>query len=80
MLTRLYNLLVNKTTGRKWTYILRDRYHDAPLEWLLVWSFFVSLLANLVTAQWELVFWGAVGFGALLGHLFWGSRWKRGQQ
>lgn len=79
MLDWLYNILVAKTTGRKWTYILRDRYHDAPLEWLAVWSFLVSIFANLVTAKWELAVWAALTVGALLGHLFWGTKYRRKQ-
>ena len=80
MLERLYHILVQHTTKRPWTYMLRDTYHTAPLEWLAAWSLLVSVVANLVTAQWELVVWASLGVGALLGHLFWGTKWRRGQK
>ena len=80
MLQRAYYLLVSKTTGRKWTYILRDEYHARPLEWLTIWSLLVSILANLIPALGELFLLASVSAGALLGHLFWGSSWRRGQK
>jgi len=80
MLARFYSWLVQKTTKRQWTYVLRDSYHNAPLEWLAIWSLLVSIFANLVTAQWEIAVWASMSTGALLGHLFWGSKWRRGQK
>lgn len=79
MFQTLYDWIISHTTRRQWTHILRDQYHDAPLEFLVVWSLLVSLLANLVTAQWELAVWASIAIGALLGHLFWGTPWRRGQ-
>jgi len=66
--------------GRPWTYIMRDFYHK--FEYLIIIGFFALgyfIRPHLTIRE----FWLAIGAGTLcflLGHLFWGTDYKEGQQ
>lgn len=70
----LYRWLWTRIGGRPWTYIIRDFVHGNP--WLFV-------LVALFTLLWFLhlrheILCIMVGF--LLGHLFWGTKYRKGQK
>ncbi|MEW6141972.1 MAG: hypothetical protein AB1597_02300 [Chloroflexota bacterium] len=66
--------------GRPWTYILRDIYHE--VEWLVQTVFFaIGAVAGHFAPWWLLVAaWSLYTAGYVSGHLFWGTRYRPGQQ
>ena len=63
---------------RPFTYILRDIYHQIPL---IAIGFYIGLgyvLGRFITFNWQVL--AALLFGVILGHLFWGTKYKPGQQ
>ncbi len=69
-----YIWLWTRIGGRPWTYIIRDFCHENPL---------LLILTGLTAVLWLLrihheIFW--VLLGVLLGHLFWGTQWRKGQK
>jgi hypothetical protein len=76
----LYRWLWSRIGGRPWTYILRDVYHEA--EWLIqtIWYLIGMLVGMAVGWQVALIIWLIYTFGYINGHLFWGTRWIKGQK
>ena len=63
---------------RPFTFILRDFYHQSPLM-----SVFLTLSAGYLLGRHyfiDFVTWGGLLIGVVLGHLFWGKRYKPGEQ
>jgi len=83
----IYKWFWSKLGGRPWTYIIRDVWHEA--EWLLqtIWFWMgVAACFLYVVPDWHLnwwqkllVLWGIYTFGYINGHLFWGTKWIKGQ-
>ena len=61
--------------GRQWTYIMRDFAHQNPL--LLIIGFFLLGAYIRPYLEWQDVRWFLAGL--LMAHLFWGTKWKKGQ-
>jgi len=74
LLGKLYKFIWSHIGGRPWTYIIRDFCYQNPLFFILVFLF--TLLWFLHVPD-RILF---VFLGILLGHLFWGTQYKKGQQ
>ena len=61
--------------GRQWTYIMRDFAYQNPI--LLIVSFFLLGMWLRPYLDWSMVLPLLVGL--LMAHLFWGTKWKKGQ-
>lgn len=75
-----YKKLWSLIGGRPWTYIMRDFYHE--VEYVIIVGFFIL---GYFARDWLSFrdFWliiGGVTVGYILGHLFWGRKWIKGQQ
>lgn len=63
---------------RPYTFIIRDFYYCHPIL-TLFFSAWVSYLFNLfVFVDWKV--WTGLSVGTLLGHLFWGKEYVKGEQ
>jgi hypothetical protein len=71
---RWYVWLWKRIGGRPWTYIIRDFSHENPLLLILAGLTGVCFMLNI---QHEIAW---VLLGVLLGHLFWGTEWHKGQK
>lgn len=70
-----YCILWKHTTGRPWTYVIRDFVYENPVLMILL-----GMVAGIALQRWltgENVFHFAIGF--LAGHLFWGTKWRPNQ-
>ena len=75
-----YQWLWRNTTGRPFTYILRDVWHEK--EWIFQTGFFaLGALTFWLTSSWKMVgvLWGIYTIGYVSGHLFWGKEYQEGQ-
>jgi hypothetical protein len=76
----IYEALWSRFGKRMWTYILRDLYHEYELAVFLIWFW----LGIGVYYQWGFkgcgYFSAILCLGYLLGHLFWGTKWRKGQR
>ena len=61
--------------GRKWTYIMRDFAYQNPM--LLIIGFFCLGMLLRPYMDWDDT-WKFFA-GLLLSHLFWGTKWRKGQ-
>jgi len=84
MAINIYKALWARIGGRKWTWIIRDVWHEA--EWVMqtIW-FGLGVLACWLGISFNLplwtlaILWAVYTFGYLNGHLFWGKKWIKGQ-
>ncbi len=62
---------------RPFTFIIRDFFHCHPILW--TW---LAVLAGFYFGAWLITFdaFVLVSLGLLMGHLFWGTDWFKGQQ
>ena len=70
-----YRWLWSKIGGRMWTYIMRDFAHQNPMLVL-----FIGVGLGIWLHSW--LEWRDLRIGStflLLGHLFWGTKYRRGQ-
>jgi len=76
----IYKWLWSKIGGRPWTYIIRDIWNEA--EWLIQLIWFGIGVSCGVYFGWKLalIAWGIYTFGYISGHLFWGTKWIKGQR
>ena len=74
-----YKWLWKHTTGRPFTYAIRDTWHKFEGLWIIG---LVSAGALLGHYLWEIIFWLLLAFalGYIAGHLFWGKAYIPGQQ
>jgi hypothetical protein len=75
-----YKWLWTRIGGRPWTFILRDSWHAWAVIWiyaLLSAGFFLSYV---LTREEFLKWLGVLFIGYILGHLFWGKAWIKGQK
>ena len=65
--------------GRPWTYQLRDWWVDYELLWIIA---LIAIGAALGKLYWSQTMKGLAMFiiGIFLGHIFWGTPWRRGQR
>ena len=70
----LYKWLWSHIGGRPWTYIIRDFCYPNPMLLVLVALMVVLVLLHIKHE----ILW--VGLGILLGHLFWGTKWRKGEK
>jgi len=75
----IYKWLWSKTTGRPFTYILRDIWHEA--EWVFQTIFFGlgALTLWLTDWRWVGIIWCVYTLGYIGGHLWWGKKYQKGQ-
>jgi len=66
--------------GRPFTYIMRDFYHE--VEYVIIVGFFTLgyFARDWLSYRDFLLIVGGVTAGYILGHLFWGRKWVKGQQ
>ena len=76
----IYDWMRGGAEVRNWTYSMRDSAHESPFYWMLMSAVVVSVVANALPWWAELAAWGAMLLGLLLGHLFWGTPWKKGER
>jgi hypothetical protein len=62
--------------GRPWTYIMRDFAYRNPV--LVGMMCFVGGI--IVSPLWKWHEMWPLGAGFLIGHLFWGTKWRKGQK
>jgi len=70
-----YKWLWSRIGGRKWTWIMRDFAYQNPF--LLIMIAFALGIALHSLVEWNDV-WKFFA-GLLLAHLFWGTKWRKGQ-
>lgn len=76
----IYKWLWSKIGGRPWTFIMRDFYHEVEFAVIIP-----LLILGWFSRDWLspregiFVLCGLV-IGYILGHLFWGRRWIKGQE
>jgi hypothetical protein len=70
-LGNLYKWLWSHTTGRPYTYIMRDFYHENPVLSILGEAWTVLIVNHYWVIHWY--WWIGITIGILFGHLFWGS-------
>ena len=76
----IYKKLWSLIGGRPFTYIIRDFYHK--FEYLIIIGFFSMgyfIRPHLTLREFYLVV-GVGTFCFILGHLFWGKDWQKGQR
>ncbi len=61
---------------RPYTFIIRDFYRDHPILWSFL-MFLAGYFSFNHLRPWD---FAKVSVGLLLGHLFWGARYKPGEQ
>lgn len=70
-----YRWLWSRIGGRKWTYIVRDFAYQNPLV-LIILFFLVGYYMRQLFHSDDIP---KIGAGLLLAHLFWGTKWHKGQ-
>lgn len=76
----IYKWLWSRVGGRPWTFIMRDFYHE--VEYVIIIGFFslgYFLRGHLELRDFILIV-VLVTIGYILGHLFWGRKWIKGQK
>jgi len=76
-----YKCIWSHTTGRPFTYILRDIWYEA--EWVFQTIFFgLGVLTLWLTNDLILtgILWGVYTLGYIAGHLFWGKDYIKNQR
>ena len=75
-----YKWLWSHTTGRPFTYVWRDIYHQGEYIIQLLW--FSAGVAVGINFGWKLayIFWGIYTIGFIFGHFHWGTKWIKGQK
>ena len=68
----------NKSKRRPYTYIMRDFYHQNPIIYTLLIAWLIYILSKVLAVDWK--FWLYNTIGIVIGHLFWGRKYKSGQQ
>lgn len=66
-----YHWLWSHTTGRPYTYIIRDFYHELPFPFMLIEAGGIYLFNHYLHTNWMV--WVYISIGVLIGHLFWGK-------
>jgi hypothetical protein len=75
-----YKWIWTRIGGRPWTFIIRDSWHAWAFLWivaLVTAGFFISYV---ITSLDYLKYTGVLLIGYILGHLFWGKPWVKGQK
>lgn len=76
----LYKKLWSLIGGRPWTYIIRDFYHKAELFIIVGFFMFGYFIRPYLSVGTFWTYIGVLSGGYILGHLFWGRKWIRGQK
>lgn len=79
-MTDWYKWLWSKIGGRPWTYILRDVWHEAEWIYQLLWYVLGAALGIYLGWKVALIAFGIYTFGYLNGHLWWGTKYIKGQR
>ena len=74
MLRKLYKMVWSRIGGRPWTYIMRDFVYSNPWLFVLLTIFVVFWFLHI---KHEILY---VMGGFLLGHLAWGTKYRKGQR
>lgn len=72
-LGNLYKWLWSHTTGRPYTYLIRDFYHENPILWIFLEAWVIWGINHFFDIEWYV--WVFITLGVVLGHLFWGKAW-----
>ena len=75
-----YKMLWTHIGGRPWTYIIRDAYHGVEFLVIVSLTSLGFFLAHVITVREFLTILAGFTIGYVLGHLFWGMEWIRGQK
>ncbi len=75
----LYKALWSKIGGRPWTYIIRDARQKYPTPWMLGVMIVSGTIGHFLWGWGLLIAFGVLLLGVLWGHLWWGSKWQKGQ-
>ena len=68
---------------RPYTYLFRDLYHSTPLPTIVGLAIVFLMIGRYTTLApiwWLLGLILALVVGIILGHIYWGKRWREGQQ
>lgn len=76
----IYKWFWSRIGGRPWTYILRDSWVDYELVWILGLLALGAYLGDYFGVRALLKDIVKIFIGVVLGHLFWGTKWRRGQK
>lgn len=76
----LYKKLWSLIGGRPWTYIFRDVWHEA--EWVYQALWYAIGITVGIHFGWKiaLIALGIYTFGYINGHLWWGTKYIKGQK
>ena len=75
-----YKWLWSKIGGRPWTYILRDVWHEAEWVYQALWFAIGVVAASHFGWKGALIAFGIYTFGYINGHLWWGTKYIKGQK
>ena len=79
-LEKIYKVIWSHTTGRPFTYVIRDIYHS--LEYFVIVFCFLAGAIVKTYASWKTIgiILGIWTLGYIAGHLFWGTKYIAGQK
>ena len=63
---------------RPYTYLIRDFYHCHPILYTFILLWVADIVHRFI--HFNIIWWIGITLGVLLGHLFWGNPWVKGQQ
>ena len=75
----MYEWLWKHIGGRKWTYILRDLWHKFEFLWIFILVGIGAILGRSCEIKTLGIILASVTAGYILGHLFWGTKYKENQ-
>ncbi len=75
-----YKWIWSHTTGRPFTYLLRDIWHKCEFVWILGLIAVGVAMGHHYDWTMTLKIIGVFTLGFIFGHLFWGKEWVEDQQ
>jgi len=72
-MNNIYKWVWSHTTGRPFTYVLRDVYHKVEFIALVSLVFTGFGLSYILDWDWMLIIMAAYSVGFIHGHIFWGT-------
>ena len=76
----IYKWIWSRTTGRPFTYVIRDARQKYPTPWMLGVMVVSIVIGHFLWGWMLLVGFGILLVGILWGHLWWGTKWIPNQK